>query len=128
MEKNVRTDMRQASTRKTEMQGVHGGSEASNVVRVGDGGTDEKTGSGDGCGRVEDARFLLEVTSIDKIGNEYIRGAAQMGPFGEKIREACLRWYVHVRRKYDGYIWRRMLRMALPGKRKRGRTNGGLWI
>ena len=27
----------------------------------------------------------------------------------------------HLRRKYDGYIGRRMLRMELPGKRKRGR-------
>ena len=39
----------------------------------------------------------------------------------EKTREARLRWYGHVRRKYDGYIGRRMLRMELPGKRKRGR-------
>ena len=29
-----------------------------------------------------------------------------------------LRWYGHLRRKYDGYIGRRMLRMELPGKRK----------
>ena len=33
---------------------VYGGSEPSNVVWVGDGGTDEKTGGGDGGGRVED--------------------------------------------------------------------------
>ena len=30
-------------------------------------------------------------------------------------------WYGHLRRKDDGYIGRRMLRMELPGKRKRGR-------
>ena len=41
--------------------------------------------------------------------------------FGEKTREARLRWYGHVRRKDDGYIGRSMLRMKLPGKRKRGR-------
>ena len=29
--------------------------------------------------------------------------------------------YGHLRRKDDGYIGRRMLRMELPGKRKRGR-------
>ena len=44
-----------------------------------------------------------------------------MGKFGEKTREARLRWYGHLRRKDDGYIGRRMLRMELPGKRKRGR-------
>ena len=44
-----------------------------------------------------------------------------MGRFGEKTREARLRWYGHVLRKDDGYIGRRMLRMELPGKRKQGR-------
>ena len=44
-----------------------------------------------------------------------------MGRFGEKTRETRLRWYGHVLRKDDGYIGRRMLRMELPGKRKRGR-------
>ena len=58
---------------------------------------------------------------MDKIRNEYIRGTAQVGRFGEKIREAKLRWDGHVLRKDDEYIGRRMLRMELPGKRKRGR-------
>ena len=44
-----------------------------------------------------------------------------MGKFGDKIREARLIWYGHLRRKDDGYIGRRMLRMELLGKRKRGR-------
>ena len=65
-------------------------------------------------------RFSLGVTRMDKIRNEYIRGTAQVGRFGEKTREARLRWYGHVLRK-DGYIGRRMLKMELPGKRKRGR-------
>ena len=66
-------------------------------------------------------RFSLGVTRMDKIRNEYIRGTAQVGKFGEKTREARLRWYGHLLRKDDGYIGRRMLRMELPGKRKRGR-------
>ena len=66
-------------------------------------------------------RFSLGVTRMDSIRNEYIRGTAQVGRFGEKTREARLRWYGHVLRKDDGYIGRRMLRMELPGKRKRGR-------
>ena len=59
--------------------------------------------------------------ALDKITNEYIRGTAQVGRFGERRREARLRWFGHVRRKDDGYIGRRMLRKELPGKRKRGR-------
>ena len=66
-------------------------------------------------------RFPLGVTIMYKIKNEYIRGTAQVGKFGEKTREARLRWYGHLRRKYDGYIGRRMLMMELPGKRKQGR-------
>ena len=57
---------------------------------------------------------------MDNIRNEYIRGTAQVGKFGDKTREAILRWYEHLRGKDDGYIGRRMLRMELPGKRKRG--------
>ena len=73
-------------------------------------------------------RFSLVETRMDKIRNEYIRGTAQVGRFGEKTREARLRWFVrpghwfvHVRRKDDGYIGRRMMRMELPGKRQRRR-------
>ena len=66
-------------------------------------------------------RFSLGVTRMDKIRNDYIRGTSQVGRFGEKTREARLGWHGHARRKDDGYIRRRMLRIELPGKRKRGR-------
>ena len=54
---------------------------------------------------------------MDKIGNEYI------------TREARLRWFGHVRRKDDGYIGRRMLRMELPGNGEglKGGT-GCIWM
>ena len=68
---------------------------------------------------MEMLRFSFGVTIMDKIRNEYIRVTAQVGMFGEKTRDARLRWYGHLRRKDDGYIGRRMLRMELPGKRKR---------
>ena len=51
---------------------------------------------------VAELKMLLGVTRMEKIRNENIR----------------LRWYGHLRRKDDGYIGRRMLRMELPGKRK----------
>ena len=73
-------------------------------------------------------RFSLGMTRMDKIRNEYIRGTAQVERFGEKTREARLRWYEHLRRKHDWYIGRRMLRMELPGKRKREGQKGGLWM
>ena len=48
-------------------EGVQGGSETSNVVRVGDSGTDEKTGGGDGGGRVEDVAIFIR---SDKNGQD----------------------------------------------------------
>ena len=41
---------------------------------------------------------------MDKIRNEYIRGTAQVGRFGEKTREARLGLYGHVLRKDDGVL------------------------
>ena len=41
------------------MKGVQGGSEISNVVRTGNGGTDEKTGGGAGGGRVENVKICV---------------------------------------------------------------------
>ena len=36
-------------------------------------------------------QFSLGVTRLDRIRNEYIRGTAHVGRFGEKLREARLR-------------------------------------
>ena len=64
LEKNVRSDLRQTR----EKEGVQGGSETSNVdVRVGVDGTDEKTGGGDGGGRVEDVTIFIR---SDKNGQD----------------------------------------------------------
>ena len=53
---------------------------------------------------------------------EYVH---QMGTPGGRVwietREARQMWFGHARRKYAGYIGRRMLRMELPGERTRGR-------
>ena len=73
-------------------------------------------------------RFSLGVTRMDKIRNEYIRGTARVGRFGEKTREARLRWYVHVLRKDDGYLGRWMLRMELPARGNGEGQKGGLWM
>ena len=63
-------------------------------------------------------QFSLGMTRMDKIRNEYIRGTAQVGWFGEKTREARLKWFGHIQRKDDRYIGRRILRMELPQNRE----------
>ncbi|KAI5086021.1 hypothetical protein C0J45_2353, partial [Silurus meridionalis] len=65
-------------------------------------------------------RFSLGVTRMDRIRNKFIRGATQVGCFGDKVREARLRWFGHVQKRDIWYISRRMLRMEPPGRRKRG--------
>ena len=77
-------------------------------------------------------RFLLGVTRLDRIRNEYIRGTAHVGRFRESLREARLRWFGHVLRRDRGYIGQRMLRLEVPGKRWWGRPKkkmlGRFWV
>lgn len=68
--------------------------------------------------------FSLGMMRMHRMRNEYIRGAALVGRFGDKATdETGTRWFGHVWRRDAGYIGRRMLKMELPGERKRG----GLW-
>ena len=64
-------------------------------------------------------RWALGVTRKDKIRNEYVRGTAKIAKLGDKLRNARLRWYEHVKRREENYVGKRM--MEMPGRRKRGR-------
>ena len=66
-------------------------------------------------------RWALGVIRKDKIKNEYVRGTAKIAKLGDKLRNARLRWYGHIKRREEGYVGKRMMEMAVPGKRKRGR-------
>ena len=66
-------------------------------------------------------RWALGVTRKDKIRNEYVRGTAKIAKLGDKLRNARLRWYGHVKRREEGYVGKTMMEMAVPGRRKRGR-------
>ena len=65
----------------------------------------------------------LGVMWMDRIRNDYVRGTAHIQCFGEKVREARLRWFGNVQRRDGEYICRRMMRLDLPGRRPRGRPN-----
>ena len=66
-------------------------------------------------------RFAMGVTRKDKIINEYIRGIVKVERLRMKMRESRLRWYGHVMRRDQKYVRRKMMKMGLPGKRRRGR-------
>ena len=65
-------------------------------------------------------RWALGVTRKDKIRNKYVRETAKIAKLGDKLPNARLRWYGHIRRRED-YVGNRMMEMAEPGRRKRGR-------
>ena len=68
-------------------------------------------------------RWVLGVTRKDKIRNEYVRGTAKTAKLGDKLWNARLRWYGHVKRREENYLGKRMMEMAEPGIRKRGRPS-----
>ena len=66
-------------------------------------------------------KWALGVTRKDKIRNGYVRGTAKIA-LGDKLWNARLRWYGHVRRREEDYVGRRKMEMAVPGRRKRGKA------
>ena len=60
-------------------------------------------------------------TGSDKKRNKYMRGTAKIAKLGDKLRNARLRWYGHVKRREEGYVGKTVMEMAVPGTRKRGR-------
>ena len=65
-------------------------------------------------------RFAMGVTRKDKIRNEYIKSTVKLERLGMKMREGRLWWYGHVIRRDQEYVGTKMMKMELPGKRKRG--------
>ena len=47
-------------------------------------------------------RWALGVTREDKIRNEYVRGTVKITKLGDKLRNARLCWYGHVKRREGG--------------------------
>lgn len=91
--------------------------ETSCVVCFGGSGIVLKLGGGAGSCKLGDAEIFI---GRDRDG-EQIRGTAKVEWFGATVREAPLRWSGHVKRKDGGYTGQRMLKMELPGRRKRGK-------
>ena len=47
-------------------------------------------------------RWSMGVTRKGKIRNEYVRGTAKIAKLENKLRNARLRWYSHVKRREEG--------------------------
>ena len=66
-------------------------------------------------------RFAMGVTRKKKIRNEYIRVTVKTERLVKQMKEGRLRWYGHVMKRDQEYVGRRVIKMELLGKRKRGR-------
>ena len=66
-------------------------------------------------------RWSLGWTREDKIRNEKIRRMTQVEQLSVKARERRLRWFGHVKRRDETYVGKRVMKMEVDGKRKRGR-------
>ena len=66
-------------------------------------------------------RAGMGVTKKEKIRNEYVIGTSKIAKLGDKLWNARLLWYGHVKRRGEGYVRKRMMEMAVPGRRKRRR-------
>ena len=87
----------------------------------GNGGSDGKTGGKNGSCRVENGELGTGSDRKDKIRNEYVRKTVKIAKLGDKLWNARLCWYGHVKRREKDYVGKRMMEMVVPGRRKRGR-------
>ncbi|MEQ2288341.1 hypothetical protein AMECASPLE_021645 [Ameca splendens] len=86
-----------------------------------DSGTEEETGGRVGGSRDEDVEVLFRSDEDGLDQYECITGKAYARCVGDKVREARLRWFGHVKRRNKERISRTMLRLKPSGRRPRGR-------
>ena len=66
-------------------------------------------------------RWISGVTKLDSIKNERIKGTTKLGEISKKVLKIRLKWYRHVLTREDEYVGKRVIDMAVPLKRRRGR-------
>ena len=68
-------------------------------------------------------RGILGVSRRDHMRNEDIRRILNISPIDEVMRCGRLRWFGHVQRRDADNVTRRVMNLAIPGTRRRGRPN-----
>ena len=64
---------------------------------------------------------ILGVSRRDHMRNEEIRRILHVSPIDEVMRGGRLRWFGHVQRRDADNVIRRVMELAIPGTRRRGR-------
>ena len=68
-------------------------------------------------------RGILGMSRRDHTRNEETRRILHVSPIDEVIRGDCLRWFGHIQRRDVNNVTRRVMELAIPGTRRRGRPN-----
>ena len=66
-------------------------------------------------------RGILGVSRQDHMRNEEIRRKLHVSPIDEVMRGGRLRWFGHVQRRDANNVTRRVMELAIPATRRRGR-------
>ena len=66
-------------------------------------------------------RGIPGVSRREHLRNEDIRRILKMTPIDEVMRGGRLRWFGHVQRRDANNVTRRVMELAIPGARRRGR-------
>ena len=64
---------------------------------------------------------ILGVSRREHMRNEEIRRILHVSPIDEVMRGVRLRWFGHVQRRDANKVTRRVMELAIPGARRRGR-------
>ena len=64
---------------------------------------------------------ILGVSRLEHMRNEDIRRILHITPIDEVMRGGRLRWFGHVQRRDADNVTRRVMELAIPGARRRGR-------
>ena len=66
-------------------------------------------------------RWMVGVTRMDRIRNDYVRGSVKVIELSKKIQEARLRWFGHLCRRDENHVGKQAMDMIVVGNRPRGR-------
>ena len=59
-------------------------------------------------------RWMREVTKLDTIWNERIRGTTKLGEISKKVQKIRSKWHGHVLRREDECVGNRVVVMEVP--------------
>ena len=54
-------------------------------------------------------RWMVGITKLDHIRNDYVRGSVKVGEISRKAQESRLRWFGHLKRRDEQHVGRTVM-------------------